>query len=149
MLGCFQSHSASNHTRACCVSAHVMWVQDTVGVTVTDAWGQPSSLASITVHSSPLDATSKDQAERSSQTLQQGSSSGEYLYSTAHLHSHPGTYSYDPCLPLYTWPNRCSFWLCCSELCCYVVLESSCALCLALANKKLSTGPLKDFTCTH
>lgn len=96
-----------------CVNSHVMWVQDTVGVTVMDAWGQPSSLASITVHSSPLDATSKAHAERSSQTLQQGSSSGEYLYSTAHLHSHPGTYSYDhhppPLLPvpLCTWPKRC------------------------------------------
>ena len=73
-----------------------MWVQDTVGVTVMDAWGQPSSAASVTVHSLPLDATSKAQAQLSSQTLQQGSSSGEYLYSTAHLHSHPGTYSYDP-----------------------------------------------------
>ena len=68
-----------------------MWVQDTVGLTVVDAWGQPSSVTSITVHSSPLD-TSKAKAERSSQTLQQGSSSGEYLYSTAHLHSQPGTY---------------------------------------------------------
>lgn len=69
-----------------------MWVQDTVGVTVVDAWGQPSSVTSITVQSSPLDTTSKAKAEQSTQTLQQGSGSGEYLYSTAHLHSQPGTY---------------------------------------------------------
>lgn len=74
------------------VSGHVWWTQDTVGVTVMDAWGQPSSVASITVQSSPLDATSKAKAEGSSQSLQQGSSSGEYLYSTAHLHSQPGAY---------------------------------------------------------
>ena len=69
-----------------------MWMQDTVGVTVMDAWGQPSSVASITVHSSLLDAASKARTEQSSQTLQQGSSSGEFLYTTAHLHSQPGTY---------------------------------------------------------
>ncbi|KAL3162543.1 proteasome regulatory particle base subunit [Trebouxia sp. C0010 RCD-2024] len=67
--------------------------QDTVGLTVMDAWGQPASVGSVTVHSSPLEASSKGKAQPSSQTLQAGSSSGEYLYSTAHLHSHPGTYT--------------------------------------------------------
>ena len=105
-----------------CKRGDVMWMQDTVGVTVMDAWGQPSSLASMTVHSSPLDAASQAKAERFTQTLQQGSSTGEFLYSTAHLHSRPGTYLYalGPLPSYWATPLLCLFW--CSVPCCYVVL---------------------------
>ena len=60
-----------------------------------DAWGRPTAAASVTVRASPLEGgggSKGKQAGQTEQTLQQGSTAGEYLYSTAALHSHPATY---------------------------------------------------------
>ncbi len=68
-------------------------VQDSVVITVRDAWGSPTPAGSVTVKSSAVDATGKGRATGSApQTLQAGSSTGEYLYSTADLHASPGIY---------------------------------------------------------
>lgn len=67
--------------------------QDSVVITVKNAWGSPAAAGSVTVHSSAADASGKGKATPNGpQTLQSGSSTGEYLYSTADLHDHPGTY---------------------------------------------------------
>ena len=68
-------------------------LQDSVVITVRDAWGSPTPAGSVTVNSSAVDATGKGRATGSApQTLQAGSSTGEYLYSTADLHASPGIY---------------------------------------------------------
>ncbi len=68
-------------------------LQDSVVITVRDAWGSPTPAGSVTVNSSAVDATGKGRATSSApQTLQAGSSTGEYLYSTADLHASPGIY---------------------------------------------------------
>ena len=62
-------------------------------ITVRDAWGSPTPAGSVTVDSSAVDATGKGRATGSApQTLQAGSSTGEYLYSTADLLASPGIY---------------------------------------------------------
>ena len=72
---------------------HGFGVQDVVPITVMDAWGRPTAAASVTVHASLLEGASKGKpAAGSGQTLQAGSSPGEYLFTTADLQSHPGTY---------------------------------------------------------
>ena len=68
-------------------------MQDSVVITVKNAWGSPAAAGSVTVHSSAADTSGKGKATPNGpQTLQTGSSTGEYLYSTADLHDHPGTY---------------------------------------------------------
>ena len=68
-------------------------LQESVVITVRDAWGSPTPAGSVMVDSSTADATGKGRATGSApQTLQAGSSAGEYLYSTADLHARPGIY---------------------------------------------------------
>lgn len=67
--------------------------QDSVTITVRNAWGIPTSAGSVSVETSAVDSSSKGKAVSGGpQTLQQGSSSGEYLYSSVDLHAQPGIY---------------------------------------------------------
>ena len=68
-------------------------MQDAAVITIQDVWGNPASAGSVTVTTTQTETGSKGKtASHSPQTLQAGSGTGQWLYSTADLHAHPGNY---------------------------------------------------------
>lgn len=71
--------------------------QESVVITVRNAWGSPAAAGSVTIDSSVVDASGKGKAASGGpQALQAGSNTGEYLYSIADLQANPGNYKYAP-----------------------------------------------------